>query len=56
MKLLEHRIVRDGIHYFNSRRRAATASGTVSFTQAPMADSDPARYLSLPGARKIENS
>src|SRR5690606_33951821 len=39
-----------------SRRRAATSSGRTSVTNAPIADSDPARYFSLFGARLIENN
>src|SRR5690606_14860558 len=39
-----------------SRRRSATFSGVVSEIHAAMPDSDPARYLSLPGARRIEKS
>src|SRR5450631_377086 len=34
----------------------ATSSGCTSLMNAPIADSDPARYFSLPGARRMENS
>src|SRR5579864_8192887 len=38
------------------RRRSAAASGTTSLANAPIPDSDPARYFSLPGARLMVNS
>src|SRR5262249_13420772 len=37
-------------------RRPAAASGAMSLANAPMPDSDPARYFSLPGARLTVNS
>ena len=43
-------------HSITSRRRSAMFSGVVSEIHAPIPDSDPARYLSLPGARSTENS
>ena len=39
-----------------ARSCSATSSGLVSVMNAPMPDSEPARYLSLPGARRSENS
>ena len=39
-----------------SRSRAAIRSGIASLIHAPAPDSEPARYLSLPGARRSENS
>src|SRR3954471_18052493 len=36
-----------------SRNRAAAVSGLMSFTNAPIADSEPARYFSLPTARRM---
>jgi DNA-binding CsgD family transcriptional regulator/predicted DNA-binding transcriptional regulator len=39
-----------------SRRRWAAVSGEMSLAKAPMPDSEPARYLSLPDARLIVNS
>src|SRR5690606_13292572 len=39
-----------------SRSRPAAASGRTSLTKAPIPDSDPARYLSLPGLRRMVNS
>ena len=35
---------------------AAARSGSMSLAKAPMPDSEPARYFSLPGARRIVNS
>ena len=35
---------------------AAASSGRMSFVNAPITDSEPARYLSLPGARRVVNT
>ena len=40
----------------SSRSVAAAVSGRMSLANAPMPDSEPARYFSLPGARRIVNS
>ena len=37
-----------------SRSRWAAVSGLMSFTKAPIADSEPARYFNFPTARRIE--
>ena len=39
-----------------ARSCSATSSGFVSVMNAPIPDSEPARYFSLPGARRNENS
>src|SRR5206468_6427447 len=36
-----------------SRRRCAAVSGAMSLTQTAAPDSEPARYFSFPGARRI---
>ena len=38
------------------RRRSAAVSGAMSLAKAPIPDSDPARYFSLPGARRMVKS
>ena len=43
-------------HDPTSRSRCAIRSGSASLIQAPAPDSEPARYLSFPGARRRENS
>ena len=47
---------RDRLRQPSWRRRSAAASGAMSLAKAPMPDSDPARYFSLPGARMTVNS
>ena len=49
------------VHLAKSRRIGRLAGAPVPhvfttsyLTHAPIADSDPARYLSLPGARRVE--
>src|SRR5690606_9789192 len=47
---------RERPHDPTSRSRCAIRSGSASLIQAPAPDSEPARYLSFPGARRRENS
>ena len=44
------------VHEPAARSRSAICSGVTSLIQAAIPDSDPARNLSLPGARRRENS
>ena len=41
------------LHVRTSRSIRAACSGGMSLTKNPIADSEPARYFSLPGARRM---